>query len=326
MKLAFMYAGQGAQKVGMGKDFYEEYDEFKNCIDNCCLDFDIKETMFEDSDGKINITRYTQPCMAAFAAGVTDILKKEGITPDVCAGLSLGEYSALYCAGVFSTNQFIDLVAFRGKVMDEAAKGIECKMSAVLGMESDVLSKLCDKVCEEDPSMYVTVSNYNCKGQYVVCGDEKAVEKVEALAKENGAKRCLPLKVSGPFHTKFMESASIALKDKFESIEIDIDGKVMNLSDVKSVNLLCPVVFNTTAKELADDENIAALLEKQVKSSIYMEDTIKYLKNQGVTTVVEIGPGKVISGFIKKTEPDIISYNVETVQDLKKIIEVLKEA
>lgn len=307
MSIAFLYAGQGSQKVGMGKDVYEEFDSFKKVIDNNNVGFDLKEMMFENPEGKLDVTRYTQPCMAAFAAGVTNVLFENNIRPDYAAGLSLGEYSALYAAGVFDEKTFIDLVAFRGAVMDDAAKGVECKMTAVMGMESTALSKFCDKVCNEDKTGYVTVSNYNCTGQYVICGEMAAVETVEALAKENGAKRCIPLKVSGPFHTRFMEPAANALHEKFKNITF----RKMN----------CPVIFNTTADFIGENQTIPELLEKQVKSSIYMEDTLKKLSDLGVDKVIEIGPGKALSGFIKKTVKGMEVFNIETAEDLKKVIE-----
>ena len=162
MKKAFLYAGQGSQKVGMGKDIYEANETFRQVVDSAKLDFDVKNLMFEGPMDKLSQTRYTQPAMAVFAAGITSVLKENGIMPDYAAGLSLGEYSALICAGVFDNDTLINLVAFRGKVMEDAARGIACKMSAVMGMESEKLEKICEKVNAENEEYYVTVSNYNC--------------------------------------------------------------------------------------------------------------------------------------------------------------------
>lgn len=310
MKIAFLFAGQGSQKTGMGKDFYENRKEFAEILNGVNLDFDIKELMFQGPEEQLSKTRYTQPCMAAFAAGVTAILKKEGITPSYVAGLSLGEYSALHAAGVFDAKTLVELVAFRGKAMEDAAQGIECKMSAVMGMESKALQELCDKVCAQT-GKYVTVSNFNCTGQYVICGEEEAVAVTEGLAKEAGAKRCMPLKVSGPFHTKFMQPAGEALKQKFEEISFDA--------------MQVPVIFNTVADELPDKMTIPELLVQQVQSSIYMEDTLKRLEANGVDTVVEIGPGKVLSGFVKRTVPGITSYVVEDMESLQTTLTALKE-
>ncbi len=309
MKIAFLYAGQGSQKAGMGKDFYENRPEFAEILDAVNLDFDVKDLMFNGPEEQLSQTRYTQPCMAAFAAGVTAILKKEGIKADYVAGLSLGEYSALHSAGVFDAKTLVELVAFRGKAMEDAAKGIECKMSAVMGMESKALQELCDAVCGET-GKYVTVSNFNCTGQYVVCGEEEAVAAVEAKAKEAGAKRCMPLKVSGPFHTKFMQPAGEALKQKFEEITFG--------------EMQVPVIFNTVASELPADKTIQELLVTQVQSSIYMEDTIKLLEAKGVDTIVEIGPGKVLSGFVKRTASGMTSYTIEDMDSLNAALDALK--
>lgn len=307
LSIAFLYAGQGSQKVGMGKDLYENDEIFKATIDNVDLDFDMKSLMFDGPMETLSDTKYTQPCLAAFAAGVTKILYSKGIKPGYTAGLSLGEYSALYAAGVFDEETLIKLVAFRGSEMSKAAEGISCKMSAVMGMDSKTLEKICNEISSDDS--YVTVSNYNCKGQYVICGDEAAVSKVEEKAKEAGAKRCIPLKVSGPFHTKFMKPAGDALKEYFETIEFG--------------QMSIPVVFNTTATTLQEGESIKDILVKQVQSSIHMEDIIVFLKEQGVDTVVEIGPGKALSGFVKKTEPDIKTYVIEDYESLKNVIDNL---
>ncbi len=309
MKLAFLYAGQGSQKTGMGRDFYENRPEFAEILDTVNLDFDIKDLMFNGPEEQLSQTRYTQPCMAAFAAGVTAILAKEGIAPDYVAGLSLGEYSALHAAGVLDAKTLVELVAFRGKAMEEAAKGIECKMSAVMGMESGALQEICEKACAQT-GKYVTVSNFNCTGQYVICGEEESVAAAEALAKETGAKRSMPLKVSGPFHTKFMQPAGEALEKKFKEISFG--------------TMQVPVIFNTLADELTADTTIPELLVQQVQSSIYMEDTIKLLAAKGVDTIVEIGPGKVLSGFVKRTAPEMTSYVVEDMVSLEAALSALK--
>ncbi len=310
MKIAFLYAGQGSQKTGMGKDLYENRPEFAQILDAVALDFDVKDLMFNGPEEQLSQTRYTQPCMAAFAAGVTAILKKEGIQAEYVAGLSLGEYSALHSAGVFDAKTLVELVAFRGKAMEEAAKGIECKMSAVMGLESRALQEICDKVCTET-GKYVTVSNFNCTGQYVVCGEEEAVAAAESLAKEAGAKRCMPLKVSGPFHTKFMQPAGEALKQKFGEITFG--------------EMQVPVIFNTVANELPEGKTIQELLVQQVQSSIYMEDTIKLLEAKGVDTIVEIGPGKVLSGFVKRTASGMTSYAIEDMDSLNAALEALRK-
>ena len=309
MKLAFLYAGQGSQHAGMGADLYEASPVFKKVFDQAAegLDFDLKTTCFTDPEGVINQTRYTQPCMVAFAVGVTQILADEGIRPDYVAGLSLGEYSALQAAGVFTPQQAISLVAFRGKVMAEAAKGVPCGMTAVLGLDREKLEQACD---EASALGVVCIANYNCPGQLVIGGHQEAVDEAARLAKEMGARRCMPLKVSGPFHTPLLKPAGDALAEKFK-------GETFGEMQV-------PVLFNCLGREMGPDDTIPALLERQVQSSVYMEDTIRRLAELGVDTIVEIGPGKVLSGFVRKTTPEIKTYAVETVADVQALVQALK--
>ena len=183
MKLAFLYAGQGSQHPGMGADLYEAYPEFRAVLDGADVGFDLKTVSFTDPDGVLNQTQYTQPCMVAFAAGMTAILANKGIHPDYAAGLSLGEYSALEAAGVFTARQAVELAAFRGKAMAEAAAGVPCGMSAVLGLDRDTLRQACEEASDEG---VVEIANYNCPGQLVIGGAQEAVNKAASIAKEIG--------------------------------------------------------------------------------------------------------------------------------------------
>ena len=307
MSLAFLYAGQGSQHPGMGADLYEAHPAFRAVLDAAGVDFDLKTTMFTDPDGVLNLTEYTQPCMVAFAAGMTALLAERGIVPDYAAGLSLGEYSALQCAGVFTAPQAISLAAFRGKAMAAAAAGRPCGMTAVLGLDREKLQEACRQAAGAG---VVEIANYNCPGQLVIGGEQAAVDKAAALAKELGAKRCLPLKVSGPFHTSLLAPAGDALREKFREIAFGA--------------MRIPVLFNCLGREMGPEDTIPALLEKQVQTSVYMEDTIRRLAELGVDTIVEIGPGKALSAFVKKTEKGIKTYAVETVEDIEKLCEALK--
>lgn len=307
MKLAFVYAGQGSQHVGMGKDFYEEFPLFAQVFDHAPVDFDLKELCFDGPEEKLAQTRYTQPCMAAFAVGVTDLLYQEGIRPQLAAGLSLGEYSALYAAGVFSRGTVISTVALRGRAMEEAAAGLDCSMTAVLGLDREKLQQACDGAAELGT---VQICNYNCPGQLVIGGEKAAVDKAGELAKELGAKRCMPLKVSGPFHTRLMKPAGDALASHFKTI----DFRPMAL----------PVYFNCLGGPMDAGDNIPALLERQVQSSVYWEDTIRRMEAEGVDTVVEIGPGKALSGFFKKTAPGIRTCHIDTAADFHSVVSALK--
>lgn len=307
MKCGFLYAGQGTQRVGMGADFYDKYPAFREVFDKPELDFDLKRVCFEGPEETLSLTAYTQPCMVAFAAGVTELFKNAGIVPEVAAGLSLGEYSALCAAGVFNPKTAVELTAFRGKVMTEAAKGRTCSMAAVMNLDRNKLQEACTNasslgVCE--------IANYNCPGQIVIGGDTEAVNKACELAKEAGAKRCIPLKVSGPFHTSLMKPAGDALKQRFLATEFSAPH--------------FPVIFNATGKTLAEGETIPSLLVKQVQSSVYLEDSIRLMEQMGVDTVVEIGPGKALSGFVRKTAGTINTIPVETAEDFEAAVAALK--
>ena len=310
MKLGFLYAGQGSQHPGMGKDLYEAYPAFREVFDSVQteLAFDLKATCFEDPDGVLNQTRYTQPCMVAFAVGLTALLEEKGIVPSAAAGLSLGEYSALHAAGVFDAQTAVRLVAFRGKAMEEAARGHDSAMIAVLGLDREPLWEAC--IAAADLGV-VTIANYNCPGQLVIGGDRAAVEKAAALAKERGAKRCLPLKVSGPFHTPLMAPAGEALEDYFQNVSFR-EPQI-------------PVVFNYLGREKAAGETIPSLLVRQVQSSVYMEHSIVYMAGLGLDALVEIGPGKALSGFVKKTVPGFPVHAVETVADVEALERMIKE-
>ena len=241
MKLAVLYAGQGAQHPGMGKEFYEASPAFRAAFDSAVLDFDLHRVCFEDPDGVLNQTEYTQPCMVAFACGVTAVLAEKGVKPAYLAGLSLGEYSALQAAGVFTAKQAIELTAFRGKAMAEAAKGLDCGMTAVLGLDREKLSACCEQAAEAG---CVQICNYNCPGQLVIGGEKAAVEQAAALAKEAGARRCIPLKVSGPFHTKLMAPAGDALAQRFAGENFGTMETPANPIDAASKSAVAAACFS----------------------------------------------------------------------------------
>lgn len=307
MKLAFLYAGQGTQQVGMGRDLYEASPAFRNILDSAPVDFDLKNLCFEGPEEALSDTRYTQPAMVAFAAGVTALLYEAGIRPQAAAGLSLGEYSALHAAGVFTASQAIALAAFRGAAMADAVQGRPCGMAAVLGMDRDTLAACCRSVADLG---VCEIANYNCPGQIVIAGDGSAVEAACAKATEQGARRCVPLKVSGPFHTSLMKPAGDALRTRFAQ---ETFGE-----------MTFPVVFNCLGRAKTDEETIPALLERQVQSSVYFEDTIRWLEAQGFDTVIEIGPGKALSAFVRKTAKGIRVLPVEDTATLEAAIAALK--
>ena len=308
MKLAFLYAGQGSQCPGMGRDLYDAYPAFRRAFDAAELDFDLHRVCFEDPDGVLNETQYTQPCMVAFAAGLTAVLYENGIVPAYAAGLSLGEYSALHAAGVFDAKTAIELTAFRGRAMAEAARGIPCGMTAVLNLDRQALAACCEQAAQLG---CVQICNYNCPGQLVIGGEKAAVDKAAALAKEAGARRCIPLKVSGPFHTRLMAPAGDALAKRFASESFG--------------EMQVPVLFNCLGREKADADSIPALLVKQVQSSVYMEDTLRRLGELGVDHILEVGPGSALAGFVKKTLPGVVCSSVETPEQLNAALTAWKE-
>ena len=316
MKLGIVYAGQGSQKVGMGQDFYEKYDLFKETIDNATdtvkavTDMDVAELSFNGPEEKLSQTKYTQPAMVAFAIGVTKLLHERGIKADYTLGLSLGEYSALYESEAIDEKQVLDLIAKRGLFMTEASEGLEVKMAAVLGVERQTVLDACDRVNSElDGKLTVQAANFNCPGQIVISGDAQAVDKASAYLKEAGAKRILPLKVSGPFHTKLMKPAGDKLKEEFKTVDFKQERS--------------KVIFNCLGRERKQEETIPALLEKQVQTSVYLEDSIRYMVDEGVDTIIEIGPGKAISKFIAKTVDDVKVYSIDTVEDFEATVKEL---
>lgn len=309
MSIAFLFAGQGTQHPGMGADLYERYGVFRQVFDQAQLDFDLKALCFEGLGETLSQTRYTQPCMVAFAAGMTAVLKEHGVVPDMAAGLSLGEYSALHAAGVFDAQTAIELVAFRGRAMEEAVQNRPCGMSAILMLDRQSLQRCCDAAKHDG---VVEIANYNCPGQLVIGGDQKAVDTASRLALEAGAKRAIALNVSGPFHTSLMKPAGDRLRQRFETVAFG--------------PMSCPVYFNCLGAPMGPGDTIAALLERQVQSSVYLEDTIRAMIAAGADTFVEIGPGKALSGFVKKLSKEVRLFAAETAQDVENLAASLKGA
>lgn len=299
-KIAFMFPGQGAQYVGMGKDFYEQIPASKEMffLAGKASGLDVEALCFEENE-KIHITEYTQIAMLAAEVAMLKAVEEKGIRPDVTAGLSLGEYGALAASGVMKAEDVFKIVRKRGIYMQEAVPNGGA-MVAVLGLDTQVI----EKICEETAGM-VTIANYNCPGQIVITGEEGAIQEASSKLSEAGAKRCVPLKVSGPFHSPLLVGAGEKLAKELEQVEI---GEIR-----------IPYIANVTADYVTRQEDVKPLLEKQVSSSVKWQQTIERMIADGVDTFIEIGPGKTLSGFMRKINRDVKVLNIEKVEDLGKL-------
>ena len=302
-KTAFLFAGQGAQYLGMGKELYDFYPIVKETIDKASqvLGYDLRQ-LIDQEENKLNQTRYTQPAILATSVAIYRLLVEKGLKPDMVAGLSLGEYSALVASGALDFEEAIALVAKRGAYMEEAAPAGSGKMVAVLNTPVDVIEEVCKKASEFG---VVTPANYNTPSQIVIGGEVVAVDRTVELLKEAGAKRILPLNVSGPFHTALLEPASQKLAEV--------------LTEVQFNDFNCPLVGNTEAK-IMEKDRIAELLTRQVKEPVRFYESISLMKEAGVTRFIEVGPGKVLSGFVKKIDRTADLANVEDQASLETLI------
>ncbi len=312
MSLAFLFAGQGSQHAGMGRDLYQAYPEFRAVLDEPRLSFDLKALMFDGDEATLAQTEFTQPCMVAFAVGLARVLNGLGVRPDYVAGLSLGEYSALACAGVFDGAQAVELAAFRGAAMERAAAGRDTAMVSVLGLDRADVERCVAAAGEQAAPAVVEVSNYNCPGQTVIAGDASAVACAVELLRAAGARRCVPLKVSGPFHTSLLAPAGDELRERLAGMELG--------------PMRIPVLFNCLGREMGPRDTVPELLERQVQAAVRMQETIERLAQLGVDTVVEIGPGRVLSGLVRRVAPQMRAIAVETCEDVEGLLVQLKGA
>ena len=302
-KIAFIFPGQGAQKAGMGKDFYEETSTGREVFDRASelLGFSMPELCFTEND-RLDITEYTQAAMVTTSIAMMKVLMEEtGIRPDVAAGLSLGEYCALYAAGVMSADDAITTVRQRGILMQEAVPVGVGAMAAVLAMAAEKI----EEVLKDIPDVWI--ANYNCPGQIVISGKKEAVELACEKLKEAGAKRTVMLNVSGPFHSGMLVEAGEKLGEFLENVEIS-DPQI-------------PYVANVTASYVTDKAEVKSLLARQVSSSVRWEQSVRAMLADGVDTFVEIGPGKTLAGFMRKITRDAKVVNIETLQDVKALKE-----
>lgn len=303
-KTAFIFPGQGAQKAGIGKDFYEKYDTAKDVFDSAgeWLDLDMKALCFEEND-RLDLTEYTQAALVTTCLAMEKVVEEMGLHPDVTAGLSLGEYCAIEAAGGMELKDAVTTVRKRGILMEQAVPAGKGSMAAVMGMETEKIEEVLADIAD------VSIANYNCPGQIVITGLAEAVAEASEKLKAAGGRRVIPLNVSGPFHSAMLATAGKEL------------GKV--LEGVTLHELKIPYVTNVTAEYVEDPAETKALLEKQISSSVRWQQSVENMIRQGVDTFIEIGPGRTLAGFMRKIDRNVKVYNIQTVEDAEKVCQEL---
>lgn len=305
-KLAFVFPGQGAQYVGMGKEFYEQISVSRKVytIASEVTGLNLPGLCFEKNE-QIDITEYTQIAMLTTEAAILAALQEKGVKADVAAGLSLGEYGAILTAGAMSLEDVFRVVRQRGILMQEAVP-TGGAMYAVLGMDGEKIAKICDET-----EGIVSVANYNCPGQIVITGEEGAVAVAAEKLKEAGARRCIPLNVSGPFHSAMLKEAGEKL------------GKVLEQVELRAFST--PYVTNVTAEYVTEPSEIKELLGRQVYSSVKWQQSVERMIADGVDTFIEIGPGRTLTGFLKKINKNVTGLHIEKVEDMNAVVKMLGE-
>lgn len=295
-KIAFVFPGQGAQKVGMGQDVYDNHHASRDIFARADhkLGFALSDLIFNGPDEQLKLTINTQPALLTTSIAILEAFKETGIQPDYVAGHSLGEYSALVASGVLTFEEAVSTVQARGRFMEQAVPAGKGSMAAVLGAVREDLSDLCRRVTEEVD--VVELANINCPGQIVISGSSAGVQAIVERGREAGAKRVIPLEVSGPFHSSMMKPAADQLAGVLSNV-------AMNPSKI-------PVIANVTAQPVQDIEKIRNLLIEQVYSPVLWEDSVRWMISQGVDTFFEIGSGSVLTGLIKKIDRSVSIHSM----------------
>jgi [acyl-carrier-protein] S-malonyltransferase len=312
MKIGFLFPGQGAQSVGMGKDLYEQYEEARKVYDEVqkITGIDVKTLSFEGPEETLNETKNTQLAILTESLAILEVLKKYNIKSELSAGLSLGEYTALMNSGIFSFEDGVNLVKRRGEIMQEFIPEGNWKMAAILGMADKDVETVCQKVTEG----FVTPANYNTIGQIVISGEEKAIEEAEKIAKEMGAKKVSILKTAGPFHTEKLSECSKELRKELEKTNI-------NLENLKQENSNS-VVKNIDGKIYNEADDVVDVLAKHIMNPVRFTKVLQTMYDNGIDTFIEIGPGKTLAGFVKrmKFEKEIKILNINSSSNLEEVI------
>lgn len=310
-KIAFLFPGQGSQIVGMGQALAQTQDEVKAIFEKAdeTLKFPLSKLIFDGPQEELTLTTNAQPALLTTSIAILERFKRFSITPDFVAGHSLGEYTALVAAGAFTFEDGVHAVRKRGEFMEEAVPNGEGTMAAVLGMNRDQLASLTEEITGE--GFPVQLANLNCPGQIVISGSRKGIELASVKAKEAGAKRVIPLEVSGPFHSVLMKPAAKKLETVLNEISIQ---------DVK-----VPVIANVSAAPMTSALEIKEMLVEQLYSPVLWEDSITNMLELGVDTFIEIGPGKVLSGLVKKVNRSVKTYSVSDEESLAATVKALKE-
>ena len=306
IKTAFIFPGQGSQTAGMGKDFYENSKTAKEIYDRASqrIGLDVKKLCFEKNE-ELDITEYTQAALVTTCLAMARTIEEKGLHPDVTAGLSLGEYCAIAEAGGMDDLDAIYAVRQRGILMQRAVPQGEGAMAAILGMKNEKIEEILEKI----PG--ASIANYNCPGQTVITGKIKAVEKANEILLANGAKRAVMLNVSGPFHSPMLREAGEKLGDVIDNITLK--------------ELTIPYVTNVTAEYVEDIKETKELLMKQVASSVRWEQSIERMIEDGIDTFIEIGPGKTLTGFMRKINKTVKAYHISTWEDMEEVVGQLVE-